>query len=73
MRSLRGPQHYRDQALRLRTEAGQGATPQTCHRLERIARVYDRLATSVEKEMKLRAAAEEPVEPATVVKARDFA
>jgi hypothetical protein len=59
--------------VRLRTEAGQGATPQTCHRLERIARVYDRLATSVEKEMKLRPAAEEPVEPAGVVKAGELA
>ena len=71
MRNLRGPQRYRAEAVRLRTEAGQAATPHVCHRLERIARVYDRLAASVEKEMLTREPAGEPMESAGPVKVRD--
>lgn len=72
MLSLAGPQHYRDEAKRLRKKAEEAETPHARNRLQKIARVYDRLAASVEKEMKPRWPAWEPIGSGTVSKERDF-
>ena len=52
MPGLHSVQHYRDEATRLREEARRATTPHYRNRLEKFARIYERLAVSVEREMK---------------------
>ena len=52
MPGLPSPQHYRDEAIRLREKAKEATSSHERNRLEKFARVYERLAVSVEKEMK---------------------
>lgn len=72
MPELPSVQYFRDKALRLREEAAQAVSPEHRNRLEKFARIYARLAASVEKEIGPRWPAREPMGPSTVVNSRDF-